>query len=177
MCFRTLFVLLVLSASSSLALGQASQPRPAPLSAQSLLECWGDDLSRIELDQGNAARRWHRRSFGLGLALVVLTAITGASFFTQLAAKRKKLVIVLSLSAAILAGSQSLLNPSARAAEYWQASGTARDIRRQVDEALTLPADQRPAAVSSIRKRIGDLEKATPISVFWPQKKLTSRCR
>lgn len=136
-----------------------------------LLQCWKTNLEITQQDQLNAAKRWDRRAFLIGMGLVVFTAVTGASFFTEVSQKRrgKSIVAAISLSAAVLAGLQTFLKPAERAAQYKHSSDEAEDLQLQISETLLLSAEKRDAARTEIRKRIADLRKASPITVYWPE--------
>jgi hypothetical protein len=146
---------------------------------------WSPQVSELLLDWHNrvyaaqsahyaAAQLFRRLNYLVGIPAVISASIVGTAIFAGLKedSSRALLVACISILAAVLAGLQTFLRFSERAANHATAADWFSAVRRDIEEILHLPEHCRGQArdcLDKVRKEMNRVSQDSPeLSVrFW----------
>jgi len=134
---------------------------------------WTEQVSELLMDWHNrvyaaqsahyaAAQLFRRLNYLVGIPAIVSSSIVGTAIFSGLEknSPRASLVAGTSILAAVLAGLQTFLRFSERAAHHATAADWFSAIRRDIEEILHLPKEYRGKAKESLDKVRKEMNRA-----------------
>lgn len=139
-----------------------------------LLEDWHKRVYAAQSAHYASADLFRRLNYLVGVPAVVFSSVVGTAIFAGLEkdSPRAFLVASASILAAVLAGLQTFLRFSERAAEHATAADWYSAIRRDIEETLHLPVECRGTAkdcLDGVRKEMNRAAQDAPelSSRFW----------
>lgn len=133
-----------------------------------LLETWKDKVRRAQMAHYANANRCDRRHLYLGIPVVVLSVIAGATVLSNLSSDLKWIQILIgtiSMFVAILAGLQTFLKLADRAEKHRVAAIRFGDLKREIDTLLVTPSDNPATSIESVRERWNKTNEQSPMAV------------
>ena len=113
-------------------------------------------------------------AYRLGIPVVILSGITGASIFStleqQTGLKFKIALGITSILVTIFAGLQTFLRFPERAAEHMKVSSKLGSIRREIEQLLNNPPEKQKEfdkRISELRKQIDEADNQAPILTYF----------
>jgi hypothetical protein len=122
---------------------------------KTLLESWKTKIRRAQMAQYAAANRCRRRHYALGIPIIVLSAVTGATALggTPLPARVALSLGIASVIVAVLAGLQTFLRLADDAEKHRVSAQAFGDLKRQIDALLASDPSPAEAQIDAIRRR------------------------
>jgi hypothetical protein len=133
---------------------------------ETVLQQWLNGVRIEHIAHSRAAARFESVGRGLGLAVVVLTAIVGTSLFStieQSPSTALKIVAgLLALAASAVAALQTFLGYGERAARHREVAAKYGALRRRLDALTETPPSELRAALEELGTRWDDIEASEP---------------
>jgi hypothetical protein len=141
-----------------------------PGSREELLRGWLLHAHKGRDRHDEAARRYDRYRYWLGVPAIVFSAVVGTSVFASLGAtidaSVKIIVGLISVTAAILSSLQTFFNFADLAERHRAAGVQYKNIIRELEQALAEPPEslqERTDWMSDLRRRLDELELGAPV--------------
>lgn len=137
-----------------------------------VLREWHDRAAAARSAHYLLATRMRKRNIGIGVPSVVFSAVVGTSLFATLSEadvpKSLRVAIgLVSLAAAVLAALQTFFGFSQRAERHVIAADWYSAVRRQLEEIIALPSEERDPpkdCLDSVRKEMSKIGQQPPRS-------------
>ncbi|MBA2751069.1 MAG: SLATT domain-containing protein [Actinobacteria bacterium] len=137
---------------------------------EGLLREWHDRAAAARSAHYLLASRMRRRNIAVGVPAVVLSAVVGTSLFATLSEANvptslRVTIGLISLIAAVLAALQTFFGFSQRAERHVIAGDWYSAIRRQMEETIALPEEERDPpreCLDGIRKEMSKISQQAP---------------
>jgi len=132
-----------------------------------LVEKWREKVRRAQMAHYARANRCDHQNLLLGVPVIVLSAVAGATVFAAPPDTLRWLTVVvgcLSILGAILAGLQTFLKLSERAEKHRLAAARYGDLKREAEALLASPPPDVAAALDKFRIRWDKSNQESPMA-------------
>jgi hypothetical protein len=130
---------------------------------EKLLREWHKRVYAAQTAYYEVAERFRRRNYQLGIPVVIVSSLVGTAVFSDVG--NKWLVGSISILAAVMASLQTFLKFGENATLHGAAADWFAAIRRDIEETLALPPEQRgkpKACLDSIRQEMNKAGQKSP---------------
>ena len=132
-----------------------------------LLKDWRNRAAAASEAHYVLATRLRRHNLWLGIPVVIFSTVVGTSVFATISEERvatelSVVVGLISVAAAVLAALQTFLRFPERAEKHVTAADWYAALRRDIDQALALPATKPQDALDRFRKEMSKVGQSSP---------------
>lgn len=142
---------------------------PSAGSNLQLLKSWRANCRRSQVANYNAANRFSRQHYWIGIPAAILAAVAGTSVFVNLQEMDQReiriLVGVTSLIAAALSTIQTLLHSDERSAKHRATAAGYAAVKRELDQMIADAVDGNPLSperMNMVRMQMDSLAREAP---------------
>lgn len=139
-----------------------------PQNNQELITRWHKRLREIQFSQYDAAKRFRKKTYWLGIPILIINIVVGsalfASFKTDLGVDGKLLAGLTSLATALLVGFQTFLKFNERSEKHNTTAIAAASLRRKTEQLIAKTSTHiiTDAEITKIREEYDRLTHSAP---------------